>query len=340
MLGSVTSLTQTFSDAFKMWAERANCSYVDYSSNNDNDGYVNNIDVFKEQGYDGFIFDPDVTLYQRVAEVAGELDINWMPGMGTFYDTDGKLAHPCVGFDNKQFGADMANWLIDYAKNNFKGFSPDAAGFISLDFSSVPQIHDRSTGEQEAWNSAFPGREKDFYIGDGVTTGQMTSDTGFNLTAGIMSSHPEIKFWLIGGCADDFSNGAERAVESMDKQDTTVVSTIGGTALISEWDTGDDPCWKSAVYTANALFTEPIFFGLYAMMNKDATPESLWPEWVNKSNGEKYAAFLLPSQILTKDNYQEYLEFIDQYTGSDFYHYSYKGTIFETRMTPPASNAG
>ena len=300
MVGSMTSLSQSFSDAFEMWAERVNCDYSNYSANNDADGFITTIEVFAEQGYDGFIFDPEVTIYQRVADVSSELEINWMPGMGAFRDEDGYLEHPCVGFDNTQYGCDMAEWLIEYAQENFEDFDASVAGFISLDYSAVTQIHERTEGEQKIWNEHFPDYTDHFFIGDGITTGQLTSDTGFNLTAGIMTGNTDIKYWLIGACADDYADGAARAAESLERQDTTVCSTIGGTALIAHWDAGEDSCWKSSIYTANALYTEPIIMGLYALMNADATSETLWPDWIDYGSGEKYASLMLPSVVFNK----------------------------------------
>jgi hypothetical protein len=59
----------------------------------------------------------------------------------------------------------------------------------------------------------------------------------------------------------------------------------------------------------------PIFAGLYAMMSGQATPESLWPEWINRARGDKYASVLLPTVVITQDMYQSYLMWVDSYTG-------------------------
>jgi ABC-type sugar transport system substrate-binding protein len=296
MVGSLTSLTQSFSDAFRMWAGRANCDYTDYSANNDADGFITSMEVFAQQGYDGFILDPEITIYQRVADVCDELQLTWMPGMGAFRDEEGLLEHPCVGFDNMQYGRDMAEWLIAYAQENIEEFDPASAGFISLDFSAVTQIHERTEGERQVWSETFPEYADKFFVGDGITTGQLTSDAALNMTAGIMTGNADIQFWLIGACADDYADGAARAAESLNKQDTSVCSTIGGTSLIAHWDAGEDSCWKSAIYTANALYTEPIFMGLYALMNGDATPETLCPNGLTTARAKSTPPCSFPAR--------------------------------------------
>ena len=93
-------------------------------------------------------------------------------------------------------------------------------------------------------------------------------------------------------------------------------STAGGSGLINHWDAGDpESAWKSAIYTDQRLYAEPIFCGMYAMMTGKVTADKLWPEWINKKNGDKYATLQLPSTTITKDMYKDYLSFVDKYTG-------------------------
>jgi hypothetical protein len=46
---------------------------------------------------------------------------------------------------------------------------------------------------------------------------------------------------------------------------------------------------------------------------------------------------LSPMMVITADNYKEYLEFIDAYSGFDEFDYPYGGTQYPLRETPPAS---
>ena len=117
--------------------------------------------------------------------------------------------------------------------------------------------------------------------------------------------------------------------------------SIGGTILISQWDAGDNSCWKASLYTPQIIFSEAIVAGLYAFMSKQATPETLWTNWINHSAGEKYADLLMKPLLVTKDVYQEEMGFVDAYTGTDMYkQYPYHGTTYPVLGDPPASYNG
>jgi ABC-type sugar transport system substrate-binding protein len=333
MRTSTTALTQSFSDAFAQWSKRLNIEYKDYSANDDIDAYMNTLETLSSLN-DGFILDVfNDQSSPRAVEICAENNIKWMSGMNRTLDGDGKLAHPTVGFDNEVFGEQMAEWLLDYAKKTWSGFDPQKAALISVDYSVIEQIHGRTVGAQKYWEKANPGAP--FFSCDGIV-GNLDSDTAYNLVAATMSAQPDIKYWLIASNTDAYAEGAARATEQVKKEDSTVITSIGGISLIDDWDAGYDGCWKSALYTANTLYTECIMNGLLVQLDGKAKPEELWPEW--KSSGEKYAQLQIPSQILLKDNYREYLEWVDSYTGIDNANYDYNGTQFSAKGTPPSKS--
>ncbi len=107
-------LYDMFSKSFKAWADRMNVTYNDFACNSDNDLFVNTIQTYRDQGYNGLLLDPDATIWPRVAELANELRIPWMGCMSAPYDQDGKtLLHPNVGFDNTEAAAPWPNstWI-------------------------------------------------------------------------------------------------------------------------------------------------------------------------------------------------------------------------------------
>lgn len=338
MMASTGVLYAAFSNTFRVWAERTNCEYSDYAAG-DNDTFMNTLETYATQDVDGFILDPDSSINQRVLELAHEYHINWMGGMSAYRDEDGKLQHPTVGLDNTAFGAQMAAWLIDYAKTTWRLDDFSKVGFMSIDYSISDQIHERATGAQTVWNERYPELKENYLSQDGLTTGQLNSDTAYNLASSAMSANPRYEYWLIACCIDNYADGAARAAAQLGKQDKTAVASIGGTDLMNRWDTGEESSWKSAVYTAQLIYAEPIFMAVYAQMSGVA-PEALWPEWVDKSSGEAYASLCPPSFIITIDDYKEYMEWVDRYTGVDYSPYEYKGTQFGARAVPPASYAG
>ncbi|SHH86449.1 ABC-type sugar transport system, substrate-binding protein, contains N-terminal xre family HTH domain [Sporobacter termitidis DSM 10068] len=341
IMSSTGVLYDQFSKSFKAWADRMNVTYNDFACNADNDLFVNTIQTYVDQGYNGLLLDPDSTVWPRVAELSNELNIPWMGCMSSAYDQDGKtLLHPSAGFDNYQAGVGMAQFNVDYAKKTWPDAKPEEFGAMFIGYSTTPQLVEREQGFTDTITKEMPEAMKNYYFGDGVT-GQMDAQTGYNLASAILAAHPEVKYWLISGFFDDYTDGAARAVDAAGKNDTAVCSTFGGSSLIAHWDAGEDSAWKGAIFTDQRLFSMPIFAGLYAMMNGDATPEGLWPEWINHSRGDKYASIILPTVVITQDMYQSYLMWVDTYTGIHQNNYDVApGTGYSPIADVPASYAG
>jgi ABC-type sugar transport system substrate-binding protein len=336
MMSNTGVLYDMFDKAFQEWAKKTNVSYSSFSANGDNDLFLTTIETYAAQGVNGFLFDADNTIYPRVAEVTDDLGIPWMSAMAEPLDADGNRTHPVVGFDNLDFGHQMAQYVIDYQKKNWPDAKPEEIGMMSMDFSLSPQVHQRTTGAQEIWaKEGFP--EANFIVVDGATSGTFNAEGGFNLASPAFASNPQIKYWLVTAFMDDYADGAARAAEQAGIADRTVVTTCGGSGLINHWDKGEDSCWKSAIYSAQILFGEGIFFALYAFMSGQATPETIFPEW--KTAGAKYAYVNLPTFVIEKDTYKEYMEWVDKYTGINLspYDADYKGTDFPARNTPKSA---
>ncbi|SHI00095.1 ABC-type sugar transport system, substrate-binding protein, contains N-terminal xre family HTH domain [Sporobacter termitidis DSM 10068] len=341
MMSQNSGLFDTFTWAFGEWSKLENCDFSTFNSNGDNDLFVTTLQTMADQGVDGYILDPDSTIYPRIVEVMNELKIPFMTGMGAAFDENGKLLHPTAGFDNYKFGVDETEWAIDYAKKNWLEAKDDDIGIIALDYSVVPQIHSRTEAAKDIWLKYYPGQEAHFFVGDGVTSGLMNADGGFNLTAPIMSSNTNIKYWIVAAAFDDYADGAARAAEQAGIDKNTVVICPGGAELVAHWEAGESSCWKAVVYSGDGLFSEPIFNGLYAQMHGDATAETLWPEWVDHSKGEKYANLIVPTIVLTQDTYKQFIAWEEHYTGIARYNFTWDGTTtFPGRAEVPASYAG
>jgi ABC-type sugar transport system substrate-binding protein len=334
-------LYDMFSKSFQAWADRINVTYNDFACNADNDLFINTCQTYSDQGYNGLLLDPDATIYPRVSELMTELKMPWMGCMAAPYDQDGTtLLHPNVGFDNVQAGVAMAQFNVDYAKKNFTDATAANLGAIFIGYSVVPQLAQREQGYKTTFLAAFPDSSKNYYFCDGVT-GDMTAQTGYNMTAATIAAHPEVKYWLISGFFDDYTDGAARAIDAAGKTATTVCSTFGGSGLIAHWDAGEtNSAWRGAIFTDQRLYAMPIICGLYAMMSGQATAETLWPEWVNNSRGDKYASVLLPTVVITQDMYQSYLRWVDSYTGivQDKYTVA-PGNYSATAEVPASYNA-
>lgn len=315
LMNKKTGLNAAFSKAFEAWAYRMNVSYDDFDADGDNEVYLSQIQNCANMYYDGLLLDPDSTIFPRLSEMLDELNIPWMSCMAPPLAEDFKtLLHPYVGFDNVQAGVAMAKFNIDYAKTTWPDAEPEEIGAIFIGYSVVPALAQREQGFKATFLEAYPESADNYIFCDGVED-DMSYQTGFNLVSPVFAARPDIKYWLISGFFDDFTDGAAGAAEVAGKADTTVCSTFGGTGLIEKWDTGVTSCWRGAIYTDQRLYAMPIFCGLYAMMDGQNTAEDLWPEWVNHSVGDQYATVLLPTVVITKESYKEYLMWVAEYTG-------------------------
>ena len=332
-------LYDMFDHAFSQWAEKANVEYSNWCANSDGDLFMTSIETFAAQGVDGILSDADMTMYERVNDVMNEAGMKWMPVMGTPLSNDGTLMHAYCGFDFYLYGEQMANWVIDYWEENFPEATLENSAMLCLDFSVSENLTVRVDAAEAVWNERYPGNEDIFFTADGVTGG-LDSNTGYNISAPLIAAHPEIDYWIVCGLLDDYADGCARALEELGKDDTSVITVMGGSGLINHWDAGEDSCWKSACYTAETIYAEPIFFGLYDQVNGAVTQEELWPDWINHSNNDQYASLQLPSFFITIDTYQEYMEWCDAYTGINRSDYPYNGTEYSARMEVPDYYAG
>ena len=332
-------LYDMFDAAFTQWAERANVNYSNWCANSDGDLFITSIETYAAQGVDGILSDADMTIYERVNDVMNDVGMPWMPVMGTPLDNEGNLLHAYCGFDFYLYGEQMANWVIDYWEENFPDATIENTGFLCLDFSISENLTVRVDAAQDIWNTRYPGNEDKIFIADG-STGGLDSNTGYNISAPVIAAHPEVDYWIVCGLLDDYADGCARALEAAGKADNAVITVMGGSGLINHWDAGEDSCWKSACYTAETIYSEPIFFGLYDQVRGLVTNDELWPDWINHSRGDAYPSLQLPSFFITQDTYQEYMEWCDAYTGINRSDYPYNGTVYSARMDVPDYYAG
>ena len=103
------------SAGFEHWANVMNCEYRGlWSAGGDHDLYVSSIQVFAAE-VDGFILDPDFSIFPRVAEIVNELGKPWMSQMsksrwGT--SLSDPMNRPNVGGDNYVWGLQQVEKLL------------------------------------------------------------------------------------------------------------------------------------------------------------------------------------------------------------------------------------
>lgn len=308
-LNTSTTYTQMINDNLTKWGTVLNYEITIYNANQDYDAYINTIETYAGQGYDGLICGVDDSLMARVYELCKELNIAFVGGPSAFTDENKHIIWPSVNQDEYGNGAMCVDWLADnYAKYWKDPIDQKKLGMIVIDFSVVSGIHAREPGVHDAFNKHFPDAAANYFVGDLITNEHGFSMVGAQeVTDAILAAHPEIERWFIVGLVDDWSIGATRAVETQGKQDITLVVSDQADAFINEIQTGNTGnVYVAACAVSTAEFTGYMAANVVAILDGRATPETIWPEWVRE--GDKYPCIDVKGTMITKDTYKQWLE--------------------------------
>ena len=360
---------EAFDIAYANWAKKVNIDYThmwaptQYSL----EEFLSGMQTFIDQGYNGLILDGGIQNYERVYEILKDQDVEWVSGIGVARASDNRLLRPQIGFDNYGIGKTTVDILVQWKEEAWPDVPWEKVAMLVLDFSYSPDIHIRAVGMEQRWAELFPQfgsydpapdkNPENFYIGDIATATNPDQTAAQNLATQFLSNPPkDIEVWLIGTPADLYSVGAANAAEKLGMTDRVCTACQGGGALAGRWDSGIDDAWRFACFSSQQLFGELIVNMLWAFLSGQATPDTIYPEWVDVNdkgdvkdeNGNVveehfYAKVLLPVQIISKDNYKEYLEWCDLYAygpgqkGDYDYEPVTDINLFPSKVEPPES---
>ena len=318
-------LYEATGDAIEHWCSVMNMEYGGLlDAGGDKDAYLSNLQTLAAE-YDGLIMDPDAEQYKRCSEILNEAGCAWMGNMAAArdYSAEGApLLAPYVGFDNFEVGTIMLPQLLYHKEQLWPDVDISEFGFMCVDFSTSPPLHDRERGFRSTLVEAYGEEVLDRYFVADTAIAMFDVDTSNTVVSAVLAEHPEIEYWLIYAEIDDMSIGAAGALENAGLDGNSAVVTFGGTGLQLQWDSGIESAWRSACYLPQAIYVEPIIGALYAFMNGDATPETIWPEWVPAYEAAPYAVRMLPSFWIEFNNYKHMLEWSDVYCQSDLFPYN------------------
>jgi ABC-type sugar transport system substrate-binding protein len=331
-------LNSDFNNAFANWAKLANVQYDGYFSAASNEELLAQLPTLTEQGYDGILLDPDMMQFEQIKEVCDRVGLAWQGCMGQalkFGEAGPEgLIHPYVGFSHTEFGRQLGVKLIDYAKTNWADATNDNTGFIGVDMSTSPPLHERVLGGQIAWADAgYPAGN--YFISD--VGGDMTVQAAQNVVESTIALNPQIEYWLIIGVIEDFADGAANAIDNVfGNADNACIATIGGKKLATKWDEGITSAWRFVLDSPTPVYAEPLFFALYAYMSGQATPETIWPSWIDHNPalvpffGEEYAQLQIPAYFQEQATYKQLLTWANLYTRSNIYPYNEPGITIDS----------
>lgn len=333
LAASSSFLYQMGADAYAHWAPLFNCEWCDFvSSEGDSDLYMTQLQQNIDSGVQGFILDPDNTIFPAVAELLTNYpEIQWMSQMSPPRDGEtgdglpvgGNMIHPYIGFDNYDAGAQQVYYLDEWRKANIPDASWDEIGLACFTYSVSPPLAEREVGARETFEKV--GGNMDNYTAVDCVSGGLTQQSGIDTFTPVVTNNPNLKYWLIVGLIDDFAQGAAVVVDQAGLTDNSCITAFGGAGWIAQTDAGQQNAFRAALFTANNLYSEPILGCVYAFLMGWATPDTIFPSWLKENDhgaeGHTYASVLLPTCWLEADTYQQYLEWSDWYAKADAYKY-------------------
>jgi ABC-type sugar transport system substrate-binding protein len=324
--------------AYEHWAPLFNCEWAGFvAAGGDSEMYMANLQNLIDQGVTGFILDPDNTIFPAVVRLLEQYpEVQWMSQMspprdgtqGEGVPIGGNMIHPYVGFDNFDAGRQQIYKLVEWKNENIPDVPWEEVACAAFDFSTSPPLHERIIGAEDAWIAETGGSGDNFFIADAVSF-SLTMQGGIDAISPIITTNSKYKYWLVVGLIDDFAQSAASVLDQQGLTDNSCVVSFGGSGLQMQFDAGQQDAFRYALFTAQNLYAEPIIGAVYAYLNGWATPDTIWPSWVNYNDcgedGHTYPQLRLPTTWLTYDTYKHYLEWTDMYAKAEAYPYSQDG---------------
>jgi len=320
ILPGFTPFSQGMVNMYKLLGTKLNFTMDALDANSDNDQFMNNLETCAGQNFDGFIIEGDSTTMDRVLEIAAEYNITFIPGLSPFIDPSTGIYHmPSVIDDSYARGLACMNYLLDnYESITGSGLAWSEIGMITIEWSVISEFNKRVAGALDAYKARHPDlvATNYFYLDTAPEPNFVTAEAGYNVTAAIVASNPQIKGWIVHGVMEDFSDGASRALEDLGKGSVSLVTSDSINILSGRWDAGYRGCWVGGVDSPQIQFADSQIQGLIQLVEGKATPETLWAEF--RQPGQNYTVRFLPFSMVTFDNYKAYEAAKERYIATNY----------------------
>ncbi len=297
-----SNVTFQVTEALEQLGKVHNFTVEQLTANGDSDAYVNNLQTILLKEPDGMIIDITQELAPRVSEICTEYEVPAICIFNKAEDVDGVLLIPSVIMDQYYNGRTQMEHLNSVYKDYWGDIDRSKIALLRMDWSQNMDINARAVGAKEKWDELFPGN-KEFY-GD-TAADSLSAEAGFNVANSILSANPDVEYWFIVSSVEDVALGTGRAVEALGLTDRVLMTSSGAAILPGEWDSGYDGIWIANYAVPPFMYAGIATFGLFALIDGRATVETLWPE--HYKEGDKAPRYMASAQMMTLDNYKEYL---------------------------------
>ena len=279
-----------------------NFKKTEYCANSDIDAMIQTIELYADQGVDGFIIVIDASANLRIKEVLDDTGIPYVGILNTVRDSNGNHIVPVIGHDNTRIVNEIGEWLFANYKNYWGDIDTSKIALLSFDFSPNVDFHERHVAAIDVFQRLIPNNAGIFEA-DGVTGG-LNEETGYELASAILSSNPQIEYWFIISGLELYAQAATRVAESLGIDDHTLISCVDVIVLSAAWESGYEGCWVSALGNDPIQFAAPASCGLISMINGTSTPETLWAG--RRGANDMRTFYQVSHDVLTIDTYQDY----------------------------------
>ena len=311
--------TQLMVEMYAYLGTKLNFEINSYSSYRDADLFMNLIETSAGQGADGMIIEGDFTLQDRIFEITDELGVVYMPGLSPLITMDGKYLRPSVVMDSYTMGWGCMDFMLDnYERYTGRPFDAEKIGFMTIEFAIITDFNTRKAGAVDAYKARYPELMNTNYfdLDTSPEANPMAAEPGYTYAASTIAANPQFEGWLMFGVAEDFADGASRALEDMGYGDTSLVTCVASQMLEERWKAGYEGCWVAGADTPPIQWAHAIVSGLMLLLEGRETTGTLWQQY--RAPGQDYTVIMLPFTMVEKDIYQAYDTAVDRYMSAVF----------------------
>ena len=300
-----TGVTGQIALALEQLGEVWNFRVTQLTANNDSDAFITTLQTILIGGdIDGLIVDITDELATRASEILRDFGIPAVSVFNAAADFDGNMLIPSVIMDQFLNGWTQVNHTYSVHRDIWGDVDGSEIALLVVDHSTNMALHQRYLGARAAFLEFFPNNAHLIFYGDTGAEG-LGAESGFAHANAILSANPQIQHWFAVGTVEDNALGMARAIEALGMDDRVLLTSSGAGILPSQWDEGYVGAWIANYSIPPFLYSGVAIFGLIAMIDGRATMDTLWPDMFLP--GDLAARFVLEAEMMTRENYVEYI---------------------------------
>lgn len=305
------ALFQNIENALMELESVLNVKITPYCANSDIEDLLRTIEIYAEQGMDGFIIVIDATANMRIKEVLDDTQLPYIGILNSVRDSSGSSIVPLIGMEGFTIGTMMTQWLFDNYKKYWGDIDTSKIGLLDYTFSPNIDFHERHLAAWATFEKLIPNNAG-MFVADGVSGG-LNEETGYDLASATFAAHPEVEYWFVPSCLELYAVAADRAAQQLGIDKNVLITTANSDVLSALWRSGYDGAFVSCIATDALQYAAPALCGIVSILNGTSTAETLWST-IRKPT-DQYTYFEMEVAILTIDTYEAFFDMVRAESG-------------------------